>query len=79
MWHGSATTFRFMTPVDVLSVADLVFLGTVTDVVTESRDDQPWTLVTLSIDDLFLGFGYDPASADESADGDELPWQDPAF
>lgn len=79
MWHGSATTFRFMTPVDVLSAADLVFLGTVTDVVTESRDDQPWTLVSLSVDDLFLGFGYDPASADESADGDELPWQDPAF
>lgn len=79
MWHAFATTFRFMTPVDVLSAADLVFLGTVSDVVTESRDDQPWTLVTLSIDDLFLGFGYDPASTDDSAGGDVPAWQDPEF
>ena len=79
-WHAAATTYLAMTPSQVLSAADVVFLGTVTDVTTETRSDQPWTVVTLRIDDLFAGYGYDPAdlSLDEEL-ADAPTWHDPEF
>lgn len=56
-----ATTYRLMSPSEVLLAADLVFYGTVTDVVTQDRAGETWSVVTLRVDELLKGFGYDPA------------------
>lgn len=56
-----ATSYRLMSPSEVLLAADLVFYGTVTDVVTRDRAGGTWSVVTLRVDELLKGFGYDPA------------------
>jgi hypothetical protein len=58
-----------MTPTEVLLKADLVFYGTVSDVVAENRAGVAWTLVTLRVDELLAGFGYDPATIDDARGG----------
>jgi len=63
-WQASATTYRLMAPSEILVAADLVFMGTVSDVVSENRAGEAWTLVTLRVDELLAGFGYQPATGD---------------
>src|SRR5690606_6735231 len=64
-----------MTPSEILLAADLVFYGTVSDVVTETRAGEAWTLVTFRVDELLKGFGYDPAegASDRDPDGEPAP------
>lgn len=79
-WQATATTYRLMTPTEILLAADLVFYGTVSDVVTENRAGEAWTLVTLRVDELLVGFGYDPSipSPDGGSEGEPPVPQDPA-
>jgi hypothetical protein len=62
-----------MSPTEVLLRADLVFYGTVSDVVSENRAGVGWTLVTLRVDELLAGFGYDPATAAEERGSADEP------
>lgn len=67
-WQASATTYRLMSPSQVILDADLIFLGTVADIVVENRSGEPWTVVTFRIDELVRGFGFDPEALDAESD-----------
>ena len=60
-----ATTYRLLSPAEVIAAADLVFTARVVDVVAELQDDavRPgvYTTVTLEIEDLLRGFGVGEA------------------
>ncbi len=58
-----ATTYRLASPEDMALEADLIFMGTVSSVSAEARDDRPWTLV--QFDDLDILFDREAESKGE--------------
>jgi hypothetical protein len=57
-----ATTYRTLTLDEMLAQTDVAFYGQVSEVVTELRDGDPWTLVTFDVLRPLAGLGEDAAS-----------------
>ena len=63
-----ATTYLQLTPAQMLDRADLVFVGTVSDVSVAVRGGRPWTDVTFDVGTPLEGI---PTDADGKASGPE--------
>lgn len=81
-----ATTYRFMTPSELLAQADVVFTARVVDVTAAVRDDKAfddvYTTVRFDVEEVFRGYGTgtspdpDPAQGEDSADPNDQNDQD---
>lgn len=63
-----ATTYQALTPAQMLDKADIVFVGTVSDVSVSVRGGRPWTDVTFDVGSPLEGV---PVDADGKARGPE--------
>lgn len=64
---GLATTYVAMDPYEILAAADAVLTGRVSDVRSEVRGDQVWTVVTLDVSQWLT---EDPATSGDADDPD---------
>lgn len=71
-----ATSYLELTPAQMLTKADLVFVGTVRSLATVEKDGAPWTRVTFAVSDGLVGTSGDSVTLDflggEIAGGETL-------